>query len=148
MIDIDIDHAWYLSNEAQQTLLHLLGEHFYLPGQGVHHHTCVTRCMGHVLGNLASQDLYGCGTEIDQILQSSGTHKRFSQRSSVERVNGYLKDNHGGRNVRVKGSAKVMTHLMFGIIVITATQLFRLLAKDRQKKNKIVAQCSIYSTTR
>jgi hypothetical protein len=56
------------------------------------------------------------------------THKRFCQRSSVERVNAYLKDNHGGRNVRVKGSAKVMTHLMFGIIVITATQLFRLLA--------------------
>lgn len=56
------------------------------------------------------------------------THKRFCQRSSVERVNAYLKDNHGGRNVRVKGSAKVMTHLMFGIIAITATQLFRLLA--------------------
>jgi len=56
------------------------------------------------------------------------THKRFGQRSSVERVNAYLKDNHGGRNVRVKGSAKVMTHLMFGILVITATQLFRLLA--------------------
>ena len=55
------------------------------------------------------------------------THKRFGQRSSVERVNAYLKDNHGGRNVRVKGAAKVMTHLMFGIIVITATQLFRLL---------------------
>ena len=55
------------------------------------------------------------------------TQKRFGQRSSVERVNSYLKDNHGGRNVRVKGSAKVMTHLMFGIIVITATQLFRLL---------------------
>jgi len=56
------------------------------------------------------------------------THKRFGQRGSVERVNAYLKDNHGGRNVRVRGSAKVMTHLMFGIIVITATQLFRLLA--------------------
>jgi len=55
------------------------------------------------------------------------TRKRFGQRSSVERVNGCLKDSHGGRNVRVKGAAKVMTHLMFGIIVITVNQLFRLL---------------------
>lgn len=64
----------------------------------------------------------------EKVYMDPTTHKRFRQRSSVERVNGYLKDNHGGRNVRVKGSAKVMTHLMFGIIVITANQLFRLLA--------------------
>ncbi|MBC8462716.1 MAG: transposase [Deltaproteobacteria bacterium] len=63
----------------------------------------------------------------EKIHMDPATHKRFGQRSSVERVNSYLKDNHGGRNVRVKGPAKVMTHLMFGIIVITATQLFRLL---------------------
>ena len=60
------------------------------------------------------------------------THKRFGQKSpaqgGIERVNSYLKDNHGGRNVRVKGPAKIMTHLMFGIIVITATQLFHLFA--------------------
>jgi hypothetical protein len=62
-----------------------------------------------------------------KIYRNPATDKRFGQRSSVERVNSYLKDNHGGRNVRVKGSAKVMTHLMFGIIAITATQLFRLL---------------------
>ena len=64
----------------------------------------------------------------EKIYRDPATDKRFGQRSSVERVNSYLKDNHGGRNVRVKGPAKVMTHLMFGIIVITATQLFRLLA--------------------
>lgn len=56
------------------------------------------------------------------------TLKRYGQRSSVERVNGYLKDSHGGRTVRVRGNAKVMTHLMFGIIAITASQIFRLLA--------------------
>ncbi|MBW1996314.1 MAG: transposase [Deltaproteobacteria bacterium] len=55
------------------------------------------------------------------------THIRFAERSSAERVNSNLKDNYGGRNIRVKGAVKVMTHLMFGIIVITATQLFRLL---------------------
>lgn len=52
---------------------------------------------------------------------------RFRERSTAERVNSNLKDNHGGRNVRVRGAAKVMTHLMFGVIVITATQLYRLL---------------------
>jgi hypothetical protein len=63
----------------------------------------------------------------EKIYMDPVTHKRFGQRSSVERINSYLKDNHGGRNVRVKGSAKVMTHLMFGIITITATQFFRML---------------------
>jgi len=52
---------------------------------------------------------------------------RFRNRSTAERVNSNLKDNYGGRFVRVRGAAKVMTHLMFGLIAITATQLFRLL---------------------
>jgi hypothetical protein len=52
---------------------------------------------------------------------------RFAQRSSIERVNSYLKDNHGGSHIRVKGASKVMAHLMFGLIVITANQLFHLL---------------------
>ena len=52
---------------------------------------------------------------------------RYAERSSVERVNSYLKDSHGGRNVRVKGHSKVMAHLMFGVIAITANQLFNLL---------------------
>jgi hypothetical protein len=64
----------------------------------------------------------------EKIQMDPATHKRFGQRTSVERVNAYLKDNHGGRNVRVRGPAKVMTHLMFGIIVIAGTQLFHLLA--------------------
>jgi hypothetical protein len=52
---------------------------------------------------------------------------RFRERSSAERVNSNLKDNYGGRFVRVRGAAKVMAHLMFGIVALTATQLFRLL---------------------
>lgn len=52
---------------------------------------------------------------------------RYAERGSVERVNSYLKDSHGGRNVRVKGPSKVMAHLMFGVIAITANQLFNLL---------------------
>ena len=52
---------------------------------------------------------------------------RYAQRSSSERVNSYLKDNHGGSHIRVKGASKVMAHLMFGLIVITANQLFQML---------------------
>lgn len=53
--------------------------------------------------------------------------ERYKVRSQVERVNSYLKDNHGGRHVRVQGAPKVYTHLMFGILVIAAEQLLRLL---------------------
>ena len=38
-----------------------------------------------------------------------------------ERVNSNLKDNSGGRFVRMRGANKVMRYLMFGLIVITAT---------------------------
>ena len=51
---------------------------------------------------------------------------RYDQRSSAERVNSNLKDNHGGRTVRVRGAPKVMCHLMFGIVVIAALQIVRL----------------------
>lgn len=48
------------------------------------------------------------------------------QRSEVERVNGRLKEEFGGRFVRVRGAQKVDAHLMFGIIALTADQLMRL----------------------
>ncbi len=51
---------------------------------------------------------------------------RYNQRSSAERVNAYLKDNHGGDSVRVRGPEKVMCHLMFGILVIAIEQTLRL----------------------
>ena len=53
--------------------------------------------------------------------------ERYKARSQVERTNSQLKDNHGGRHVRVRGPAKVYTHLMFGILVIAAEQILRLL---------------------
>jgi hypothetical protein len=49
--------------------------------------------------------------------------ERFRERSAAERVNSQWKDNFGGRFVRVRGAAKVMAHLMFGIIALTAIQL-------------------------
>lgn len=51
---------------------------------------------------------------------------RYNERSNVERVNGRLKDEFGGKTIRVRGHAKVLAHLMFGILVLTADQLMRL----------------------
>ena len=53
--------------------------------------------------------------------------QRYKARSQAERVNSLLKDNHGGRHVRVRGAPKVYTHLMFGILMIAAEQILRLL---------------------
>lgn len=50
--------------------------------------------------------------------------QRFKQRSASERVNSLLKERDGGRWVRVRGAAKGMCHLMFGLVVLTATALF------------------------
>ena len=51
--------------------------------------------------------------------------RRYNERSNIERVNGRLKDEFGGRMVRVRGCAKVMAHLMFGILTLTADQPLR-----------------------
>ncbi len=53
---------------------------------------------------------------------------RYNERSSAERVNSSVKDNYGGRTIRVRGHAKVFCHLMFGILALTAEQLMRLVA--------------------
>jgi hypothetical protein len=52
---------------------------------------------------------------------------RYNERSTVERVNGRLKDEFGGRFVRVRGHAKVMCHLMFGILALSADQFMRMI---------------------
>jgi hypothetical protein len=50
---------------------------------------------------------------------------RYAERTMVERGNARLKDEFGGRHIRVRGGAKVMAHLMFGLIALTADQLLR-----------------------
>ena len=50
---------------------------------------------------------------------------RYSNRSTVERVNARLKDEFGGRHVRVRGHAKVFAHIMFGILALAIDQLQR-----------------------
>jgi hypothetical protein len=51
--------------------------------------------------------------------------ERYKVRSTAERANARIKDDFGGRYVRVKGASKVMCHLMFGVIALTAEQLVR-----------------------
>ena len=52
---------------------------------------------------------------------------RYNERSSAERVNSRLKDEFGGKMIRVRGHAKVACHLMFGILALTADALLNLI---------------------
>ena len=52
---------------------------------------------------------------------------RYVVRSGSERVNGRLKDEFGGRHVRVRGYDKVLAHLMFGMTVLAASELMCLI---------------------
>ena len=44
----------------------------------------------------------------------------------VERINGRLKDEFGGRYVRVRGAAQVMALLMCGVLALTADRILRM----------------------
>lgn len=52
--------------------------------------------------------------------------ERFKERTMIERVNARLKDEFGANQVRVRGAAKVMAHLMFGVLALTVDQWLRL----------------------
>lgn len=53
--------------------------------------------------------------------------RRYDERSTAERGFSLLKESFGGRNVRVREHRKVMTHLMFGLLALTAERLLNLL---------------------
>ena len=61
----------------------------------------------------------------DWIPLDEAQRQRFGERSASERVNGRLKEFFGGRTIRVRGAAKVMCHLMFGILAIAALSLWQ-----------------------
>ena len=59
----------------------------------------------------------------------SAVHQvRYHVRSGVERANSEMKDNYGANQVRIKGHLKVLCHLMFGVLVLTAKQIFNYFA--------------------
>jgi Transposase DDE domain/Transposase domain (DUF772) len=52
--------------------------------------------------------------------------QRYKERTTVERVHARLKDEFGGRHIRVRGPAKVFAHLSFGLVALTVDQLLKL----------------------
>jgi hypothetical protein len=52
--------------------------------------------------------------------------RRYELRGRIEQLTARLKDEFGGRHVRVRGWRKVLTHLMFGVLMLSVDQLLRL----------------------
>ena len=63
----------------------------------------------------------------EKIEFSPAEARRYNERTAVERVNSHLHEEHGGRHVRVRGPVKVAAHLAFGLLVIAAEQMLRML---------------------
>lgn len=62
----------------------------------------------------------------EDIEMDPATARRYDERTTAERGFSQLKDNLGGSMVRVRGHAKVFAHVMFGLLVLAAEQLLRL----------------------
>ena len=69
--------------------------------------------------------------EGDKLLTKMGfttpMSNHYNHRSSVERVNSYLKDSFGCKHIYVKGATKVASHLMFGVLALCIHQSIKLL---------------------
>jgi Transposase DDE domain len=76
------------------------------------------------LGHVPIIDLQKRGPVAVEMAPHQAT--RFRERTNVERVYARLKEEFGGQTVRVRGAAKVMARLMFGILALTVDQLLRL----------------------
>jgi hypothetical protein len=59
---------------------------------------------------------------------SPAQRERYKTRTMSERVNARLKEEFGANQLRVRGAAKVMAHLMFGVLALTVDQWLRLRA--------------------
>lgn len=53
--------------------------------------------------------------------------KRYQQRLPKERFNALYKDYCGGNNIFYRGYSKIMCHVMFGVLTLTASTLIRLI---------------------
>lgn len=78
----------------------------------------------HRLGHVPIIDRQKRGSQTSDMVPHQAV--RFHERTSVERAYSRLKQEFGAGNVRVRGAAKVMAHLMFGILVLAADQILRL----------------------
>ena len=57
---------------------------------------------------------------------SPAQQDRYKERTMSERVNARLKDEFGASHLRVRAAAKVMAHLMFGVLALTVDQWMRM----------------------
>ena len=57
------------------------------------------------------------------------TDLTYNERTNAERANGRLKDELGGRFLRVRGHIKAFCHLMFGVVVLAADSILRLFSR-------------------
>jgi len=76
------------------------------------------------LGHVAIIDANPRGGE--KIPMEPAQARRYNERSTSERIFAYL-ENYGAYTFRVQGAAKVMCHLMFAVLALTAQQIFHLI---------------------
>jgi hypothetical protein len=76
------------------------------------------------LGHIAIIDANPRGGE--KIPMEPAQARRYNERSTSERIFAYL-ENYGAYTFRVRGAAKVMCHLMFAVLALTAQQIFHLI---------------------
>lgn len=76
------------------------------------------------LGHVAIIDTNPRGGE--KIPMEPAQARRYNERSTSERIFAYL-ENYGAWTFRVRGAAKVMCHLMFAVLALTAQQMFHLI---------------------
>ena len=63
----------------------------------------------------------------EKVEMAPARQRRYAERSTAERGYSLFKEEFGGRHVRVRGPVKVMAHLMFGLLALTADRLLNLL---------------------
>ena len=73
-----------------------------------------------------SQSVIAPGAPKRELSPAEAEH--YKERTMIERANGRLKDEFGGRTIRVRGACKVAAHLMFGVLALTADQLMKLVS--------------------
>ncbi len=56
------------------------------------------------------------------------TDLTYNERTTAERANARIKDEFGGRHLRVRGHLKAFCHLMFGVVALAADSIVRLLS--------------------
>ena len=93
-----------------------------------------SRSLGHVplvdknpRGNKVLGEELEAESKRQKLLNLESAEKvRYNEITTAEQANARLKDGFGGRIVRVRGHAKVMCHLMFGVLALSADQLMKL----------------------